>query len=263
MNFINFVGDMSQDIPVWANVVGRLRVEVAQVLGPKQLLMDAQANQVLGLKFGSSSGKALPTHLSWTFFGTLSVTDMTSFLSAADRLTALVDTWFGRTPAVALRLVIEQLRRAMTPDPEQCNDTQLGTLDAIDVLNHALHLKYNEAVIAPPESANARWDRILASIPTGSYWNNLSRVHQRNALITLARSPAQKRALGADAPPGSNRSPAAPTKRCRFQDQLSGCPFGTACRGAHDADKPKTDKPAKSPVTPKPVPPKAANSGSK
>jgi hypothetical protein len=68
VNFVNFVGDMSQDIPVWANVVGRLRVEVAQVLGPKQLLTDAQANQVLGLKFGSSSGKALPTHLSWTFW---------------------------------------------------------------------------------------------------------------------------------------------------------------------------------------------------
>jgi hypothetical protein len=60
VKFINFVGDMSQDIPVWANVVGRLRVEVAQVLGPKQLLTDAQANQVLGLKFGSSSGKGSP-----------------------------------------------------------------------------------------------------------------------------------------------------------------------------------------------------------
>jgi hypothetical protein len=236
-----YVGNMAQDIPVWANVLAALRILVSQTLGPRQVLSEQNATQFLALKFGSLASKPLPTHMSWTFFGTDPVIDVLTLLAAADRLLSLIAAWFGMRPATALRLLVEQLRQAMTPDPNRCNDTLLGLADTIDIINHALHLIYNDTMAAPPEPAEVRWERIIASIPLGPYWSALSLNHQRAELLRTVQVESRKRPV-ADAAPGSDRAPKLTAKRCRFQDDTAGCPFGLLCRGVHDVNKPKQAK---------------------
>ena len=231
-NFRSLVGDISMSIPVWGHVVGRAKVEVTRILGPKQCFSDSHAANFLTFKYGSAEGKTLPAHISWSFFASGEITDTMDFLAAADRFNQLTRVIFGDDQCRQLQLLFERLRVALTPDPDRCFDTELGVADAIDIVNHGLSTLYNDSLLDASASPAERWLRVVSSLPTSKFWSNLSTTHARARLLSLVNTHAnkRKRSIGGDVDP---------TERCHMQDSERGCFYGLKCKRMHDPEHPK------------------------